>query len=282
MKIPGNSRALVKFDTLEKEDVVVKSVSLEDLDRLSLQIQKQIDYIPSHGIRTPRVISRCINSGRFEVVMEFVRGLDFVSFTNTASAEEFERVVSKLIFAVQSHFKSATLENFPIQVWTKKVQSLSSAALQKSIDQSLVSKMERFLVESAPEKILMGPCHGDLTFSNVIVERDGSVCVFDFLDPPIDTPVEDVSKLLQDAEFYWTLKKFSGDCDRTRVQIMWSHARKMILQEFLGIISQRDLAVFQVMTLARIIPYTSDQDVIDYLVKCIMRKINETDLTMRR
>jgi hypothetical protein len=63
---------------------------------------------------------------------------------------------------------------------------------------------------------------------------------------------------------------------------MWSHARKMILQEFLGIISQRDLAVFQVMTLARIIPYTSDQDVIDYLVKCIMRKINETDLTMRR
>lgn len=282
MKIAGNSRASVRFSTIGKMDVVIKSAYGSESQRLAKQIEKQIACESNLEIKTPRVISCSKELDKFEAVMEFIHGLDFVTFTSSCSAEEFESVISKLVHKVKIQFDSSTLESFPTQTWNKKVSFLEDVALQKNIDPRTVSKISVFLRESVPEKVLIGPCHGDLTFSNVIVERDGSICLFDFLDPPINTPIEDVSKLLQDAEFFWTLKKYSGQCDKTRVMIMWSYAKKLILKEFEDLIELRVLSLFQVMTLARIIPYTSDSIVIQYLLDCILRKIDENDLAMRR
>ena len=183
---------------------------------------------------------------------------------------------------IRSEFKNSNMTKFPKEKWLEKVDSVIKGSKKNSVSSDLLEMISAFLTDSIPDMIEIGNCHGDLTFSNVIVERDGTVCLFDFLDPPITTPYEDVSKLLQDVEFFWTLKKYQGVCDETRVRIMWSYAKNLILENLKNFLDLRVLAMFQVMTLMRIIPYTHEESTIEYLIECILRKIHETNFTLRR
>lgn len=282
MKITGNSRATVEAVTVENRHVIRKTCIGEDSSRLLRQIKKQISYDCTPGIRTPEVLKIDSRHLSCEVTMEFICGLDFVTFTNQSSYDEFEDSVRKLAIMVKKEFEKSEVAKFPIVSWLAKVESVTSGSRNRGVPDDVLDIVRKFLTDSIPEEIPFGACHGDLTFSNLMVERDGTICTFDFLDPPIETPYEDVSKLLQDTEFFWTLTKYSEQCDRTRVMIMWSHARRIILEELEEWIDPKILAMFQVMTLMRIIPYTSDESVIKYIVDCILRKVHETDSTLWR
>ena len=282
MKITGNSRATVESVVIDSMHVVRKTCIGEDSGRLLRQIEKQVSYECTAGIRTPEVLKIDSRQLSCEVTMEFVCGLDFVTFTNQSSYDDFENSVRKLVLMVKKGFEKSEVKSFPTSSWLAKIDSVANGSRNRGVSDEVLDIIKKFLIKSIPDKIPFGDCHGDLTFSNLIVERDGTICTFDFLDPPIETPYEDVSKLLQDTEFFWTLTKYTGQCDRTRVMIMWSHARRIILQELDAWLDPKILAMFQVMTLMRIIPYTSDESVIKYIVDCILRKVYEIDSTLRR
>ncbi len=282
MKIVGNSRAKVEIVDVDGTLLVKKSCVGSDAVRLETQIRKQVDFCGTTDVKTPHVYSIIRTGDSCESIMEFVSGLDFVSFTSQADVESFERAVRKIIKFVRSEFDNAKLQVFPKEKWNRKVEAVLSSATHSGLHNSLIVRARAHLIGSIPNKLLIGDCHGDLTFSNMIVERGGEVCLFDFLDPPVETPYEDVSKLLQDAEFYWTLRKYKGSCDETRVMIMWSHARKIIMRSLEDVLDIHTLRLFQVMTLMRIIPYTTDEKIIQFITDCTLRKLDEIDSSMRR
>lgn len=282
MKILGNSGAKIESILVDGVNVIRKTCTGDESKRLISQIEKQARFIPDPKIRTPSVLSVIHTDQMCEVSMEFINGLDFVTFTSQSDICEFESKISILISRVEEEIKRSQIQKFPKDKWIKKLDSLERLSLERGIEKSKVDKIVNFIKRSIPEKILIGNCHGDLTFSNIIVERNGTLCVFDFLDPPIETPYEDISKLLQDAEFFWTLKKYKGSCDKTRVKIMWTYAKKMILKELGDKIDLSILSMFQVMTLFRIIPYTLEDSIIEYLVDSMIGKIDEIDPALWR
>ena len=281
MKIVGNSRAKVEIITSGDGYLVKKTCTGLDALRLVGQLKKQENF-QYPGIRTPLLTSIDFSNESCEATMEFISGLDFVTFTSQACYNDFENAINKIAEMIRSEFKNSNMTKFPKEKWLEKVDSVIKGSKKNSVSSDLLEMISAFLTDSIPDMIEIGNCHGDLTFSNVIVERDGTVCLFDFLDPPITTPYEDVSKLLQDVEFFWTLKKYQGVCDETRVRIMWSYSKNLILENLKDFLDLRVLAMFQVMTLMRIIPYTHEESTIEYLIECILRKIYETNFTLWR
>ena len=206
--------------------------------------------------------------------MEFVQGVDFVTFTSNSAYHDFENAIQVLVKMIVKEFKDCNVEDFPAEKWKQKVESVFEDSHRKhSLDLGVMNEISQFLTAELPEKISIGTCHGDLTFSNVIVKKEGEVCIFDFLDPPIETPYEDAAKFLQDAKFFWSLNKYTGKCDKTRVKIYWERASQILLAQIEEHCDIETLRKFQILGLARIIPYTSDKKIVRYLLNCMIREV---------
>jgi hypothetical protein len=275
--LPGNSRASIEILESAEFGLHVKKTCTGDTSfRLIRQIEKQKEFKNSERIRSPKVFDMKISKFSVEASMEYVRGQDFISFTNTASKKEFDLIVGILIDLIREEFKESIMTEFPIDIWNSKVNSVLRHCVEKHVFSQLdVDHIDNFLNQDLPKTILLGKCHGDLTFSNVIVETSNSVCIFDFLDPPISTPYEDAAKFLQDAQFFWSINKYIAHFDDVRVKIYWSHAADVLRDSLSEICDFELLRKFQVLGLLRILPYTEDESMIKFLADRLIKEVKK-------
>lgn len=280
LHLPGNSNAKLEmeFDP-NLGHIVKKTCNGKAGKRLLVQSEKQSNFRTNSTIRTPAIFRNEVESDRVTIVMEYVRGSDFVLFTNSATRDEFETSSKILVSMIKNEFLQGKISKFPTLLWIEKVNETLEKCLERSVFSAKENqRLKSFLLSEMPEEIILGECHGDITFSNVIVEKPDLLCVFDFLNPPIETPYEDAAKFLQDAQFFWSIMKHTGEFDRTRVKIYWTHAAEMLRNELKGICDFSLLKKFQTLGLLRIIPYTADDHVIHFLKNHVMNEV-ESDLS---
>jgi tRNA A-37 threonylcarbamoyl transferase component Bud32 len=274
--LPGNSSATIELIQESKYGPVIKKTCAGNAaDRLLIQAKKQANFECSNKIRTPRIYEIESSPGLTSVLMEYVRGSDFVLYTNTASPEEFKSSISIIVDLIKKGFSTGSVSEFPTSMWTSKVNDVIDACQRRHIIEEHEShKLRNFLLNSLPQKIIIGNCHGDLTFSNVIVESPDRLCIFDFLNPTFDTPYEDAAKFLQDAQFSWSTLKHTGNFDRTRVLMYWKHAEKIFRDELGGMYDHELLRKFQVLGLIRVLPYTFEDRIIQIVRNLVLKEVN--------
>ena len=120
----------------------------------------------------------------------------------------------------------------------------------------------RRLASFDDKDIPIGPCHGDLTLSNVIVRR-GELVLIDSIPVFINSPMLDAAKLLQDARHHWTTRTHGGRIDHGRMLMLMAKMESMI--ESLSL-SKDLLNFFSALNLYRILPYVREnQDVTRYV-----------------
>jgi len=281
IKLLGNSTATVEIIRNEQDKLLVKkSCAGKHASRLLTQINKQKEFKDFEGIKTPKIFEVITSNDYTEFKMEYVNGLDFVSFTNIADKNDFIEVVQKIVKLINFEFQNSHIAKFPKDLWTNKVKQV----IADSMDLVKVDfhDLEKYLIENIPENLLIGKCHGDLTFSNIIVEREKSVYTFDFLDPPVESPYEDAAKFLQDAQFFWSLQKFSGECDKTKVKVYWSFAAELLRNSLSAKCDMLLLKKFQLLGMLRIIPYTKDKSKLKFLESCLQGLLDDFNSTMCR
>ena len=103
-----------------------------------------------------------------------------------------------------------------------------------------------------------GMCHGDLTLSNIILEKN-KICLIDFLKTYNDSILQDLSKVYQEFLLGWSSRELSQQ-EKLRSQII---SKKIIDKNFFKIFSKKILKHlhFEVlMTLFRIFPYVNKND----------------------
>jgi len=274
MLIPGHSSADIQILYANDLTFLRKIARNDNKDRLLLQAKKQEQFLAFERISAPKIF-RVFKDGNDTIIdMEYVRATDFVTFTASANFDEFLETVKSLVNMIRLEFEESSLQRFPLEVWSQKVSDVFEESKKRHLlDEYEVSRIVKFLNEDLPSDILMGRCHGDMTFSNVLVRDDKTLCIFDFLNPPIETPYEDVAKFLQDVRFFWSLNKFTGQCDKTRVKIYWERAEKIAINDLKDYIDFRVLKKFQILGLFRILPYTSDQKIVQYIMKCMSQEV---------
>ena len=105
---------------------------------------------------------------------------------------------------------------------------------------------------------LKGNCHGDLTLSNIIVNKNKKIIILIyFLKTFWDSPIQDICKLIQDLRLYWTSRKFLKT-DDIRAKIFCDNLNPFKLIKENSLIDLIELEML--ITLARIIPYIPSDD----------------------
>ena len=145
-------------------------------------------------------------------------------------------------------FIIGNLRNSSIADCEKEIkQKLNSIELNYSIEKPSVNKVN--------SQVPIGYCHGDLTFENIIVNND-TIYLIDFLDSYLDSPLIDLSKILQDLYLNWSNRNY-------KVHVLDLVRNQLIIQRIQNVIEEcrinpSTLELQRKMTLLRILPYTDD------------------------
>ena len=106
---------------------------------------------------------------------------------------------------------------------------------------------------------LRGNCHGDLTLSNIIINRDKKkIILLDFLNTFKETPLQDICKLIQDLRLYWSSRRLNKT-NMLRAKIFCDNIKPFLSIKKTTFYEILDLEMS--MTLLRILPYIPENDV---------------------
>lgn len=178
--------------------------------RLRAQMAKQAAFAAVVGdvVRVPRILDAGERDGDFFFDMEFVRGVDGVSFLRRASQAEVAALADRLRAYIEA------IARQPPTIETSRGLFEASYAkvceVQRKTSAIADDTLARLFLALEPLRrvgagLTPTACHGDLTLENLIVDDTGQVWLVDLLDAPFEHYWQDVVKLHQDLEGGWYL-----------------------------------------------------------------------------
>lgn len=118
----------------------------------------------------------------------------------------------------------------------------------------------QWVTDNCPQvlNVPVGECHGDLTLSNFIITSDNCMYLFDFLDSFIETPLQDVAKIVQDMKYGWSFRHEKGSV-KLKGRLFCEAAFPDYIYTLMRIY-QKEIEIFNLVTILRIAPYVSAGD----------------------
>lgn len=277
IKIQGHSGCLVEIVENFK-DICIRKATLDSnyMLRLKAQITKQKQFSTLfNSVGVPEIYGEYQSPQVYFAEMKYVTGLDIFTFFDVASKDDLDKFFALIeAYLIESLSLSKT-SDFPLKDINKKLDSLeSNFAISLPSATSNISRLRYILKNNVFPSIPIGVCHGDLTFSNILIDQDcENVYFIDLLDSFIETPIQDIVKIKQDIVYHWSTKKTVQIFDICRTKIIFAYFNKR-LDEFIekNLINKAVVSLFQIINLMRILPYTADLELIDYLQKCIEKE----------
>lgn len=245
-KLVGHSGCNLEFIRDENKLIIRKSSkSLSYNSRLQSQCFKQKQF-KHETILAPKVFNSGYIDDLFYFDMEYINGIRFNDFVKT---HKFENV--KLLFEIIVKF---VISNFTDQFINK--QNEITSKIEGILSTNLVDlNTSKELLLLSKDLVRIGYCHGDLTFENIIISNN-KIYLIDFLDSYIDTPIIDISKLLQEFDLNWSNRNEQGTNNLSIIRNIF--LKRMLLKNIdsLGI-KESSILLQKKLTLMRILPYTN-------------------------
>lgn len=236
------------------ELTIRKSASGSGADRLKLQIKKQVQFqkkIQSDKVRTPKIFRTAKRPGGFHADMEFIAAKDFIQFLSEADRATLDGFLKTITDFIRRNLKLCDGVDVSEQVKMKLVE-----LEKKNVPAIYINAARKRCV--SPVRVPVGPCHGDLTLSNILF-KGGHLYLLDFLDCYVESPLQDIVKLRQDTRFGWSLQLYQADFNRAKIQITLQYLDRKIeaafqSDEWFG----RHYELFQLVNLMRVLPYCTE------------------------
>ncbi|KAJ3164516.1 hypothetical protein HK101_000429 [Irineochytrium annulatum] len=263
----------------------------QDGSRLLKQIRKQILFSATcrtvkmnatvttpeiYGIRVPE---QGVKEGTITVDMEYIPYQDVRHIIGEEDVTVHKWLVDAAIALVDHELTTSELVKLGtiLPEFDSKAQSIKKAVLKcplmddqeaKAFTDELDWMMQRFNSMRDLE-VPVGNCHGDLTFQNMLVDPvHRELCVFDFLDCFVESPLQDLAKLLQDCRHLWFFTQVDVPEDkRARAVATLAFFYDRIDSAYESYSFWDAVPLFEYFCLARILPYMT----IEKEKKCILQ-----------
>lgn len=280
IKIKGHSNFEVKIIKYNNKYLIEKSSDLRNADRLQRQIDKQISLYNENfldNVNVPKVIKKIKSELKVYYIMEYIsfseNVIDFIYKGNCLKINWF---YNQLINIVESYFRRCEIKRVNYKLLFNKINSIQrNITNNKLIKANKLKLVFNYLYENmeyiSNQKIPIGICHGDLTFSNILVDNNRmQLYLIDFLDSFIESPLLDIVKIRQDTKYLWTLNLYNHNYDRNKTIIILNYLDKMIDKYF----QKYDFYVncykyFQIINLLRVLQYSKNQTIANKLLENI-------------
>lgn len=244
------------------------SSSLDYDGRLTAQAVKQASFCASNtlmGVAAPRLLRSGRLGERWSIDMQYCHYDNCIDFLQSASPSAVETLTERLLAIIDQSLRTAPVMTVPSSIVRDKCDVVCGKILT---DRSLaaahdvVRRSADLINELIPVSIRLpiGPCHGDMSLSNILIGPRSDVVLIDFLDVFIDTPLHDVVKLRQDTCHHWALLMYQRAFDAHRVKM----SLRAIDERIVAHVSHADWYAelylpFQVLNFMRILQYSRDE-----------------------
>ena len=207
------SKEDIKLINEDKSFLIQKT--WKDVNKGLNSIKKQIDFdeisVSNLLVKSPKVYKTTIIDGlRFEAIMEYVEGYSGSDIALIGTREVSLNLKETLSMLINKNFENSKINCINIDLFTDKLEKI---ILVLGNDSELKNKLETLKSNFLKDKFLeipSGPCHGDLTLSNIIVSRTSSLNLIDFLPTFIESPLWDIVKIYQDLKYGWSYRNLKG------------------------------------------------------------------------
>lgn len=257
----GKSGASIKLIKVDDEIFVRKYLMDPERDRFS--INKQYEY---SGVFSKPTIIR-YEADFFD--MQFISGYtggDIYQYASPNSIRRLTKIINQYLLELLRQQEEAKFNKGKYQA---KLNDLKRFCVS-NVAQDAVK-----LCESLCEQIgvtLVGPCHGDLTFSNFIIENQ--VYLIDFLSTFEDGIFKDISKLNQELVFGWSARHLTGNAKIRADQIGWYIRRNIAFMQEFEMTYTKQILLEDLLTLLRILPYVrEDEQTNDWINLALLKRL---------
>jgi len=259
LAINSHSQDTLSVKNVDSTIYVVKTF-YSNLQRAEKNVAKQREFPSFYDgvtrINAAQVTDFVVDEHHVELTMPFVEGLvgpEYAVHLTRAKAKTLAAALSMLLY---KELALSTDMTCPSSMFLKKAEEIRSKVDEPGMLQLIDAAIEKIRQLDSILLIPQGPCHGDLTLSNVIYDHQGGVTLIDFLDTYLESPLQDLAKLKQDFTYGWSFRHCPVPI-RIKSEIFCSmHAPAAITH--IERMYPRQSKVMTLMTLLRIAPYIKD------------------------
>lgn len=190
-----------------------KTKSISQNPRLKTQYQKQQFFLQLKQdlFYVPKILRAGWQKNLFFFEYEYVEGVTLLHFIENEPVGKIIKVLDALVEIIKYFNQNSGHYEKPA------VGIMLAAALEKKIVSNLEhhpnpAGLKKYLsaqVKAMPDNFQKTICHGDLTFDNIIVDKQGNLWLIDFLELFYPHYWFDVAKLFQDIDGHWYEFKYN-------------------------------------------------------------------------
>ena len=256
--LSGCKLELIGSNTLRKH-----SSSPSYNKRLELQVKKQELFSNQvfRNVETPKVLRK--EDSYFD--MEYVTGRSFDEYFSVCSVSDIDFVFDSLC----GYFDGLISHSQYYQPEVSKKRLLDKINSLETHTHHLTDLYHiRQMVSSITMKIPQTFCHGDLTFTNIIFNKN-RLYYIDFLDCFIDSFLCDLIKLKQDLYYHWSLDV--QGIKNLRIRQIYSFLWRKLEERYSQYVETIEFDVLDILNTLRLEPYLTNEDqriIIKRMLKC--------------
>lgn len=255
----GNSNDRLALVVKGSQVKVIKTIQ-SDLERANDNAQKQSKFLGYNcGLVSLQACplkydydSNGINK-KLLLTMPYIEGIVASEFALLSGAKIAANLALILNEYLTSILGGARETEFP-----KSLYLMKAASIRKNCPRDFMHfiDLSEQLINDNDGPHLSGQCHGDLTLSNLICESSNKFYLIDFLKCFDETPLQDLSKILQERKYGWSFREMEKPI--TNRGLIFSQASLPNPYDLLPEKYHKTLRICEIMTLLRIIPYLTD------------------------
>ena len=231
--------------------------------RLELQVKKQELFSNQvfRNVETPKVLRK--EDSYFD--MEYVTGRSFDEYFSVCSVNDIDFVFDSLCGYFDGLISNA--QYYQPEVSKKRLLDKINS-LETHTNHLTDLYHIRQMVNSITMKIPQTFCHGYLTFTNIIFNKN-RLYYIDFLDCFIDSFLCDLIKLKQDLYYHWSLDV--QGIKNLRIRQIYSFLWRKLEKRYSQYVETIEFDVLDILNTLRIEPYLTNDDqrlIIKRMLKC--------------
>lgn len=264
-RVYRNAQYVVKRSTKNKD----RLIKCAHLQKQNSNFGKNIIAVPVLEIKRKEQYS--------EIIMPYKEGLNgenlYLYGNPTKTLVKCQSLLGAVLENLSKTKTHLSNEEFKLLSYNKLIQistqieRKSDPKIPKVIKENTHNKLLS-LLEQIKDRCPIGLVHGDLTFSNTIIDKDyHTVWLIDYLDSFITSPYVDLAKLVQELKYGWSARYLTG-AQKTTSRILNRYAMETLNRE-LANVDDKFLHFFSLINLYRIAPYLSDEDTKSWLINAL-------------
>lgn len=239
-------------------------------ERLETQekMQNHFNNIYQSDIFSSPVIvnSGYLENGLYYFDMEYSLGEKFSDYFSKISLDDLNLFYKNIINYFDLNFKNSKEELLSFDIIKEKIEDITNKT--SNMESSFINLIENYLYKNFPNSpIPIGYCHGDFTFSNILIKSNNEIILLDFLDSFIKSPLIDIVKIQQDTKYYWSVyidKSLQQHKKVRSIQVLNNLNFKIdkYIDQYYSNYKQW-IKFLEVLNLFRILPYINEKN--DYI-----------------